>query len=503
MRQSAASALFALIALFAAAGADEPKASPAVDPVQALEDAVADAIARAEPSVVAIRRDKADKGQETLAVRGRARPALPGNINGFNPQLRQFAAIDAEEDLSFDYGSGVVIGPKGEILTAFHVVQGAARLTVRSRGQAAFAAEVIAADPRIDLVVIAPVDLPGAPPPALRPIALGDASALRKGSFLIALGNPYNAARDGSASASLGILSNLARKLEPAGYDGNQRPIPRQLGQLAWLLQLDAKLNLGMSGGAVINRNGELVGLTTAGANVEGYDGRAGYAIPIDDLARMAIDSLKEGKEVEYGFLGLNLDTGRDPDPGRPADGLARVEQTKAGSPADRAGIARGDQILSVAGRPVRDTDGLILAVNALAAGSEVTIKVRRVDPFTRRSQELDKTLILAKFPVDGEVIATNRPPPWRGLRIDHMSTTMGNVQPLVNDPDAAMLRGFVVITEVLGDSAADRAGLKKGQLIASVDGVAVRTPGEFGRAVAGKKGPVKLATDLGPVSVP
>ena len=380
MRQYAALALTLVLA--AASRADEPKG---VDPVEALENAVADAIARAEPSVVAISREKAEKGQETVAVRGRPQPGVaPGTINGFNPQAGQFAAIDAEEELSFDYGSGVVIGPKGEILTAYHVVQGAARLTVRAQNQPQFAAEIIAADPRSDLAVIAPRETPGSPLPRLTPITLGDASTLRKGSFLIALGNPYNAARDGSASASLGILSNLARKLEPPAYDFNPRQNPRQLRHLASLLQLDAKLNLGMSGGAVINRKGELVGLTTAGANVEGYDGRAGYAIPIDSLARRAIEALQQGKEVEYGFLGLTLDTGRNADFGRPTDGMARVEQTKAGSPADRAGIVRGDTIISVGDRPVRDTDSLILAVNALPVGREVSIKVRRVDPFTR-----------------------------------------------------------------------------------------------------------------------
>ena len=83
------------------------------------------------------------------------------------------------------------------------------------------------------------------------------------------------------------------------------------------------------------------------------------------------------------------------------------------------------------------------------------------------------------------------------------MSTTMGNVQPMVVDPDAAMLRGFVVITEVIAGTPAEQAGLKKGQLIASVDGSPVRSPEEFGRSVADKKGPVKLGTDLGPVSVP
>src|SRR5205823_514219 len=155
--------------------------------------------------------------------------------------------------ISFDYGSGVVVGDGGQILTAFHVVRGAVQLRVRAAGRQSFDAEVIAADPRSDLAMIAPRAVRGVAPPKLKPLAIGDAARLRKGSFLIALGNPFNAARDGSPSASWGILSNLARRLEPELDGGNAiRRTPR-LPNYPTLLQLDAKLNLGMSGGAVIN----------------------------------------------------------------------------------------------------------------------------------------------------------------------------------------------------------------------------------------------------------
>src|SRR5262249_32997620 len=208
--------------------------------------------------------------------------------------------------LSFDYGSGVVIGDKGEILTAYHVVRGAARLTVRAEKRQAFLAEIIAADPRSDLAVIAPKDGPE-PPPKLRPLAIGDSTRLRKGAFLVALGNPFNAARDdGRPSASWGILSNIARQIEPTPEEKSRQEM--QLRHYPARLQLDAKLNLGMSGGAVINLKGELVGLTTAAANAVGFDAQAGYAIPMDLLGRKVVETLKQGKEYEYGFLGINLD---------------------------------------------------------------------------------------------------------------------------------------------------------------------------------------------------
>ena len=103
--------------------------------------------------------------------------------------------VNPDDFISFDYGSGVVVGDQGQILTAFHVVRGADRLRVRAAGQPAFEAEVIAADPRSDLAVIAPRAIPGVDAPRLKPLAIGDASRLRKGAFLIALGNPFNAAQ--------------------------------------------------------------------------------------------------------------------------------------------------------------------------------------------------------------------------------------------------------------------------------------------------------------------
>ena len=174
--------------------------------------------------------------------------------------------------------------------------------------------------------MIAPRELPGVTPPKLKPIALGDSTPLRRGSFLVALGNPFNAAWDGRPSASWGILANIARRLLPSEDDQMKRAV--QLRHYPTLLQLDAKLNLGMSGGAVINLKGELVGVTTAAASAAGFDAQAGYAIPMDAMGRRAVERLQQGQEVEYGFLGIGLDeqgtnkvasASRAPRPTRPA----------------------------------------------------------------------------------------------------------------------------------------------------------------------------------------
>ncbi len=459
---------------------DETQEPRPLDVVSALETAVADAIEQAQPSVVAINRIKSQDG-ETTAIRGRL------DLRGARANMAMVGANDADplsrDYIAFDYGSGVVIGDEGQILTNYHLVEGAGRLIVRASEVDPFDAEIIAADPRSDLAVIAPVlpqvDEQGRP--LLRPLAIGDASTLRQGSFLVALGNPFNVARDGQASASFGILANRARSLIiPPSPDQFQAPATPQLQHLATLFQLDSKLNLGMSGGAVVNLRGELVAITTASANAVGYDPRAGYAVPMDALGRRIAETLKEGKEVEYGFLGIRL-TG----------GTNLVTDVQPGTPAGEGGLVVNDVIIEVNGLPVQDFDSLILAVNAAPVGEPVELRV------FREGREVEKTVILSKFPIeDGEIIATNRPAPWRGLRVDYSSV----VAPGQLD---AMARGGVGVIEVLSGTPAEAANIRVGSIISTVEGQRVRTPKEFREAVAEHEGePVKLQTDLGEVTV-
>ena len=355
---------------------------------------------------------------------------------------------------------------------------------MRAADRQAFDAEIIAADPRSDLAVIVPVAVPGMPAPKLKPLPLGDASLLRKGAFLIALGNPFNAAQDGKASASWGILSNVARKVEPEQDENGNSPRGYQLPNYPTLLQLDAKLNLGMSGGAVVNMRGELVGLTTMASSPSGFDAMAGYAVPIDRIGRRAVETLKEGKEIEYGLLGISAIP----------RGTNRVQRVSPNTPAAQGDLQANDEILAVNEIPVVDFDTLILAINTFAPGDEVRLKIRRDD------KELIKTVTLAKYPVEGEMIATNRAPDWRGLRVDHLSilnATRVMIPNILQD-----LPGGVVVSEVLEDSPAARAGLKKFQVIRQVEKTPVASPRQFAKAVAELKGPVTLYTDQGLVTV-
>jgi S1-C subfamily serine protease len=464
----------------------EPSRSPLTpaDVVAAIETAIADAIAKAEPSVVAIHRFKGENSQETLAVRGRRRrPDLHDQPRRFGFEGRLARMPEPTNLISFDFGAGVVIGDHGQILTMFHVVKGARELRVRAANRQEFEAEVIAADPRSDLAVIAPIESDGAGAPRLKPVPIGDAGQLRKGSFLIALGNSFNAAHDGKPSASWGILSNFARKLDLDLDDMNILRKPPRLLNYPTLLQLDSKLNLGMSGGAVINLKGELVGLTTMAASPSGFDAMAGYAVPMDKLGRRAVETLKEGKEIEYGLLGIKADT----------NFTNHVGEVQPNSPAALGQLQAGDRIVAVNDTPVFDFDTVLLAVNVFSAGDPIRLKIERGD------ETIERTLILAKVAVDGEVIATNRPKPWRGLRVDYTSAqnllTFGP-----NFLDSAL--PGVVVADVEEGSPAASAGLKKGQLIRRVGDKVVRSPRDFFQAVAALNGPVTLQTDLGPITI-
>ena len=455
---------------------DSPARTPE-DVVSALETVLANAIAKAEPSVVAIHRDKSEN-EETVAIRGRNGPPQRRGL-----RLNDFDLMGTDL-VSFDYASGVIIGDAGEIVTTFHSVRGASRLLVRAMNVPEFEAEIIAADSRSDMAVIAPRQIEGVRPPALKPIVIGDATKLRKGNFLVALGNPFNAARnDGRPSASWGILANVARRLDQPQDEVDR--VEREMRHLPTLLQLDAKLNLGMSGGAVINMKGELVGLTTAAGNAAGFDAMAGYAIPMDTLGRNVVKTLKEGKEYEYGFLGIGLDR---------INSTNRVDSAKEGSPAAAGGVHVDDLIVAVGDMKVTDAESLLVATNSMPAGEPVVLKIQR------RGALMEKTVELAKRKVSGPVVATNRPEPWRGIRVDYTSTLANTTYgPSLAE---ALARTGVVITEIESGSDADQAGLKALQVISRVGGVPVPNPRAFRKAVAGLKGPVELETDRGPVTI-
>ncbi len=279
----------------------------------ALERVFVDVIRRVEPSVVSV---------------ARIRPSP--NVNQFNPfdiDPKGHSDFDKPESPDFvpnEFGTGIVVAPiRGSderfILTNYHVVRGGppaaagskpgeSQIYVRFGDRRGYQARIIAADPRSDLAVLA-IDYAalGMKPSDLKPIPLRtDKSPLQKGQLVLSLGNPYAIARDGSASVSWGMIGNVSRRPAPIRQRDFAPPKAKTIHQYGTLLQVDTRMELGTSGGALVDLRGQLVGVTTSLAALEGYEKSVGFAIPIDSFARRVIETLCHGYEVEYGFLGLS-----------------------------------------------------------------------------------------------------------------------------------------------------------------------------------------------------
>jgi serine protease Do len=426
----------------------------------ALEQTLIDAIERAGKSVVAIARvDPIERRRDGDPLGGRSR-------------------TPADADFVPDhFGTGVVIDAGGYVLTQHHVVGAKSEHYVTTADRKVYRAEIVAADPRSDLAVLK-INAKD-----LTPIRFGDGSKLKRGQIVVALGNPYAIARDGQASASWGIIANLSRKVPPDA-SAAAPTVKDKLYHFGTLIQTDAKLNLGTSGGALVNRQGEMIGLTTSLAATAGYEQAAGYAIPVDDVFRRAVETLKRGGEVEYGFLGVSPENLADTDVAAGRRGV-RVANVYQGTPADRAGLQPLDIVTRVDGQPVYDADSLILQVGRKPVESVVRLTVLRDS--RPRTVEVE----LTKFPVRGEKIVTSPMPAWRGLRVDYATASMDEFEKVRQTE--LLRKGCVLITEVERDSPAWEAKLQPGMFITQVGVSDVRSPKDFRTAILGKNGPVEV----------
>jgi S1-C subfamily serine protease len=436
--------------------------------VAAVQNAVVEAIERAEVSVVAIRGTRKAEAA-WLAPPPNELAALQPTDTGGNPA----------ELLPGEFGAGVILDGSGLILTHFEVIRGMDKLEVTTAERRTYPARIVGADERSGLAVLA---VQGSGLPA---IALGDAKRLRKGEFVVALGNPYGIAADGQASASFGIVANVGRK-----SIGGPREEAASLGELGWLIQTDAKLNLGTSGGALVNLKGELVGLTTSVAATAGYDQAAGYAIPVDDAFRRIVETLRQGREVEYGLLGLYLESigNRGGIFGLQPQG-ALVKEVIPGGPASRAGLRSGDLITHVGEAPIYTSDALILAVSKEPPLASIPIR------FLREDREQDVRVELSKAVPHGEQIVTATVRTWRGLRID-FSTAVETFAAAASQ-EGLPPRGCVAIRHVEPHSPAWKAGLRAGGFISHINQRPVRTPDEFHRMVEPQTGDVVVRISL------
>lgn len=451
--------LLALLPISPVLADDKPRPADAA----ALEAAMVKAIEKAEPSIACI-----------LVFRDERVP-LSLDDPAFIPEF---------------YGSGIVIDEKGLILTNEHVIRDGKRFFIRLPGDKSATASVIAADQRSDLAVLkldAPIE-------GLKAIEIGNGEKLKKGQLVLSLANPFAAGfRDGSPSASWGIISNLRRRM-PAEMRQEPERSDRPLSQYATLIQTDARLNLGCSGGALIDLDGKLIGLTSALAALSGTETPGGFGLPMDAGFRRIIDRLKQGAEVEYGFLGVNFGGGRGPMQAVPrvSQGVF-IPEMIGGGPAANAGLQSRSIVLSINGIPVRDNSDLSYLIGTALAGS--TVKVEWRPPSGGGS--VFTSVKLAKLHVSPDrFLATKKPREVGGLIVDYTST-----MPTLLWQRSSIASG-VVIRKVEPNSAADKAGLHEGKIITHVNRTAVTTPTDFYLAVdnAGRSMELTLLNRAAPV---
>lgn len=414
-------------------------AGPPAREALALQAAVEQAVARAEPAVACV-----------AVSRSTAREV----------------DLSQPETVPDSYGSGLVIDRSGLVLTCAHVINNAQQIYVRLPGGHGSLADVHAKDPRSDLAVLRLQEAPG----DLKAVTLGDGGKLRKGQFVIGLSNPYLAGyRDGSPSASWGIVSNLRRRAPGKLATSESDRALQSFHRFGTLIQTDVRLSLGCSGGALVNLDGEVVGITTALAALTGVEAPGGFAVPVDGRMRQVINALARGEEVEYGFLGVQLTRN-----GVGRNGV-RVSGAVANSPAERAGLEDGDEIVEINGVAVRDNDELFLQISTLLTGSEVRLKALKRG---RSAAVALPPVRVAKLYVPGTPVASRRPEPRAGLRVDYGSVLTGrSVSPQVFDA--------VAIREVVpGSPAAANDKLQPERLITRVNGRPVTTPAEFYEAM-------------------
>lgn len=356
-------------------------------------------------------------------------------------------------------GSGVIVDTRGYVLTNNHVVDGADEILVRLEDGRELTAEVLGRDPRLDVAVL---KLKGDGPFPTAPI--GNSDELRVGMFVLAIGTPFN--RNLSQTVTMGIVSALSR----SGFG---------IEELENFIQTDAAINMGNSGGPLVNLRGEVVGInvaihTAGGASSAGV----GFAIPINS-ARHSFESIISIGRVIHGYIGVSIQNITD-ELRRSFDletsRGALVTEVIDDGPADKAGIESGDVIIEFDGRPVRNSFSLTDAVSRTNVGEKAKIK------YIRDGRERSADVVIAERPANADGRAPVTPREEEGSL-----KKLGIAAKVVEGSEAKRLNlpgGAVVITAVAPGSLAERAEFKPGMAILKVNGVDITSVSQLAELV-------------------
>ena len=347
-------------------------------------------------------------------------------------------------------GSGVIVTQDGYIVTNNHVVEGADELTVSLPDKRTFKAKVIGTDPKTDVAVLK-IDASNLPV-----LTWGDAGQLQVGEMVLAVGNPFGL----SQTVTMGIISAVGRaNMGIVDYED--------------FIQTDAAINPGNSGGALVNVRGELIGINTAIFTQSGGYMGIGFAIP-SNMARSVMDSLIRHGKVVRGWIGVSIqEITQDLAKEFGAAGTkgALVADVLDDGPAAKAKLERGDIITGYDGKTVNDPGHLRSLVAETPPGTSVRLSIWR-DKTTK-----DLTLVIGEQPK--EVASTKSGGSGRG---DHALAGMTVEEVKPDRSGRARIQTGVVVTEIEPDSPAERAGVRKGDIIREINRKPVKHVRDFER---------------------
>jgi len=408
-----------------------------------IPDSFSELVKKVKPSVVYISAVKVIKG-----MRGFHHPFEgPSDPNdSFREFFERFFGDQTPRDFrQRSLGSGFIIDKDGYILTNNHVVEQTDEIRVTLADGKEVSADIVGRDPKTDLALIRIETDEG-----LDSLTLGDSDNLEVGDWVVAIGNPYGLGN----TVTAGIVSYKSRNIGAGPYDD--------------FIQTDAAINPGNSGGPLLNTAGEVIGINTAIFSQSGGSIGIGFAIPIN-MAKDLLPQLKAGKVVR-GWLGVMIQkiTPELKDKLKLKDEKgALVADVTPDSPAHKAGIERGDVIVSFDGKEIVEMKDLPYIVGATPVGKKVTVDV------IRKGEKKSFKIRVGELKEEGETEEAEERETNLGMIVEELTPQ------LARNLGLSETSGLVV-AQVQSNSPAAEAGLRQGDLIVEIDQTEIATLSEF-----------------------
>jgi len=446
----------------------QPAAPPAPVSIDGVRTSYADVVEKTSPAVVRIQADHKSKVQPNQ---------FPfGNDDFFRQFQQQIPRQNQRPQIERGLGSGVLVSADGTVLTNYHVVEGAEKITVEMSDNKTFDAKVVGSDQPSDLAVLK-IEAQNMPF-----LTLGNSDNVRVGDIVLAIGNPLGIGQ----TVTAGIISAKGRR---TGLSD---------GSFEDFLQTDAPINRGNSGGALVNLNGELIGINSQILSPGGASGGnigIGFSIP-SNMAKSVMEQLLKDGKVHRGMLGINIqniseDTAKALEL-KDTTGVL-VSNVQPGSSADKAGLKRGDIITAINGEKIEDSNILRNKVAGTLPGTSIKLSIVRDGNIMEVSATLDE------FNVDAKKAENQQDQDENGPSNNTENGKLGlTLQPLT--PQVAKQLGMaadsggLVVTDVDPSGPAADAGISRGDVILEINKKAVNSVADIQSALEKSNGnPVLL----------